>query len=417
MKTTKKKGETSMRNPARHILRALALAGAALLLGAGLVAAQKEVVVWHGYRGAEKAAFEKVVALYNQSPQAKGVKVTTLAVPYDAFADKITAAVPRGKGPDVFIFAQDRLGGWVAAGNTIEPLDFFLDDKTKGRFLASTLQAMTYQGNVYGLPLNFKVITLIYNKKLVKTPPKTSGELAKTAKALTKGGTFGLAYSYADFYYHAALMNGFGGGVFNGRTPTVNSAANVKSLDLLLKWLGQGIMPAEPTTALITSLFNEGKAAMVFSGPWFLSDLAKGVDYGLAPLPALDEAGGKPMRPWMTVEGVYIAAPSKNKDAAYDFLTFLTDAAAGKVLALEGRQSPANKQVYADKQVAADPVLKAFRQQVDVAVPMPNLPEMTMVWSPVTTAMGVVVKKAAAPKAALDQAQKEVVERIAKLRK
>ena len=53
-------------------------------------------------------------------------------MPYDAFADKITAAVPRGKGPDVFIFAQDRLGGWMEAGNTVEPLDFFLDDADQG---------------------------------------------------------------------------------------------------------------------------------------------------------------------------------------------------------------------------------------------------------------------------------------------
>ena len=93
----------------------------ALLLSVPAVA-QKEIVVWHGYRGGEKTAFEKVVNQYNQSQ--KGVKVSTLAVPYDAFADKITAAVPRGKGPDIFIYAQDRLGGWVTAGNTIEPIDF-----------------------------------------------------------------------------------------------------------------------------------------------------------------------------------------------------------------------------------------------------------------------------------------------------
>jgi len=52
-----------------------------------------------------------------------------------------------------------------------------------------------------------------------------------------------------------------------------------------------------------------------------------------------------------------------------------------------------------------------------VAVPMPNLPEMSMVWSPVTTAMNVIVKKAATPKSALDQAQKEVIERINSLLK
>jgi arabinogalactan oligomer / maltooligosaccharide transport system substrate-binding protein len=391
----------------------------ALLLAFPLAAlAQKEIVVWHGYRGGEKAAFEKVVDTFNKANAGK-IKVSTLAVPYDAFADKITAAVPRGKGPDVFIFAQDRLGGWVAAGNTVEPLDFFLDPATKGRYLKATLDAMTYQGTTYGLPLNFKTITLIYNKKLVPVPPKTTAELQAMAKKLTNApaGRFGLAYWYSDFYYHAALMNGFGGGVFAGRKPTVNSPQNAASLDYLLKWINQGFLPAEPSTALITSLFNEGKAAMVFSGPWFLGEIAKGVDYGLAPLPLISEAGNKPMRPWITVEGVYVAAPSQNKDAAFALVKYLTDVPAAKVLALEGRQTPANKGVYADPQVAADPVLKAFRQQVDVAVPMPNLPEMSMVWSPVTTAMNVVVKKAATPKAALDQAQKEVAERIANLLK
>jgi len=394
------------------------LALALLAFLPALALAQKEIVIWHGYRGGEKAAFEKVIDNFNKA-QAGKIKVTTLAVPYDAFADKITAAVPRGKGPDVFIFAQDRLGGWVAAGNTVEPLDFFLDPAIKGRYLKATLDAMTYQGTTYGLPLNFKVVTMIYNKKLVPTPPKTTAELAAMAKKLTNApaGKFGLAYWYSDFYYHAALMNGFGGGVFAGRKPTLNTPQNVASLDFLLKWINQGFLPAEPSTALITSLFNEGRAGIVFSGPWFLGEIAKGVDFGLAPLPTISEAGNKPMRPWITVEGVYLAAPSKNKDAAFELAKYLTDVPAAKVMALEGRQTPANKGVYADAQVAGDPILKAFRQQVDVAVPMPNLPEMSMVWSPATTAMNVIVKKAATPKAAMDQAQKEVVERINNLLK
>ena len=231
----------------------LFLVVAVLWVGSALQAA--EVVVWHAYRGGEKDAFEKVVATYNASQAAGGVKVSTLAVPYDAFADKITAAVPRGKGPDIFIYAQDRLGGWVEAGNTIEPIDFFLDDATKARFIPTTLQAMTYRGAVYGLPLNFKVLTQIYNKKLVPQPPKTSTELVALAKKLgdPAAGRFGLAYQYGDFYYHAALMNAFGGGVFDGAKPTLNSAANVKSFEQLMTWIEKDkILPAEPSTALIT---------------------------------------------------------------------------------------------------------------------------------------------------------------------
>lgn len=402
-------------------LRHFGIAGilpALLLLAPAPAASQTALNVWHAYRGDEKTAFEKVIANYNASHP--GVKVTTLAVPYDAFADKITAAVPRGKGPDVFIYAQDRLGGWIEAGNTVEPIDFYVDKTTRDRFLPTTLDAMTYQGTLYGLPLDFKVVALIYNKKLLPTPPKTSGELVEYAKKLTAAaaGKFGLAYSYSDFYYHAALMNGFGGGVFGpNRQPTLNSPANIKSLELLMKWVTvDKILPAEPSTALVTSLFNEGKAAMVFSGPWFLGEIAKGIDYGITTLPTLDEAGGKPMRPWMTVEGVYVTAPSKAKDAAYALALYLTDLPAAKILAVEGRQTPANLNVYDDPAVSNDPILGAFRRQVAVAVPMPNVPEMTMVWSPVTTAMNTIVKGAATPKAAMDIAQAKVVADIRRLR-
>jgi len=380
-----------------------------------------ELVVWHSYRGGEAAAFEKVVASYNAAKAASGVKVTTLPVPYDAFADKITAAVPRGKGPDLFIYAQDRLGGWVEAGRTIESIDFYVDPATKARFIPTTMEAMTYHGTVYGLPLNYKVITMVYNKKLVTSPPRTTGELVKLAKSLTDAATgrFGVAYWYTNFYYHAILMNAFSGGAFDAAgKPILNCDGNVKSLDLLMKWVDKDkFLPAEPSTALVTALFNDGKAAMVFNGPWFLGEIAPGIDYGLAPLPTVDEAGGKPMSPWMTVEGVYIAAGSKNKDAAYDFVKYVTDTPATKVLALEGRQTPANLDVYKDSQVAADPIIAAFRKQVEVAVPMPNLAEMSMMWTPVTSAMTAVVQKSSTPKAAMDQAQKELESAINLLRK
>jgi len=67
--------------------------------------------------------------------------------------------------------------------------------------------------------------------------------------------------------------------------------------------------------------------------------------------------------------------------------------------------------------VAADPILKEFRQQVEVAVPMPNLAEMSMMWTPMTSAMAAAVQKSATPKAALDKAQAEVVEAVKLLRK
>jgi arabinogalactan oligomer/maltooligosaccharide transport system substrate-binding protein len=278
---------------------------------------------------------------------------------------------------------------------------------------------MTYRGSLWGLPLNYKEIALVYNKKLIQQLPKTSAELVAIGKKLTNkaAGKFGLAYPYNDFYYHAALMNGFGGHVFDAKgQPTLDAPENVKAAELLQKWIADGFVPAEPSSALITSLFNEGKAAMVFSGPWFLGEVTSGIDVGVTTLPALTEVGGKPMRPWMTVEGVYVTAPSQQKDAAFDFVKYLTDVDAARIMALEGRQSPANTKVYADPKVASDPILKAFRAQVETSLPMPNLPEMTMVWSPATTAMNKIIR-GTSPKAAFEEAQKQVSSDVAKLRK
>jgi len=397
------------------------VAGMLFITGIFSAAQAAELVVWHAYRGAEKTAFEKVAKLYETENASKGIKVTTLAIPYDAYADKISASVPRGKGPDVFIYAQDRLGGWIESGKTVEPIGFYMDDATRNQFLPGMLDAMTYKGTVYGLPLNYKSITLIYNKALVKVPPKTSTELVKLAKKLTnaESGRYGLAYWYTNFYFHAALMNAFGGHVFDKDGKLVlDSPQTVASIKLMMKWYKQdGIMPAEPSEALLMSMFNEGKVAILFNGPWFIGEISPSINYGLALLPVIDEAGKKPMRPWLTIEGAYVSASSKQKELAYDFAKFLTSEEAGLILSLEGRQLHTNAAIYKDKRVSGSALLNAFHNQLSSAEPMPNLAEMTMMWSPVTTAMNKIVKGNATPEAALKDASDAIQESINALRK
>ncbi len=404
----------------KSLIKTTVAAAVLAATGSALAQAGGELVVWHAYRGAEKAAFEKVVEMFQKTPAAKGQKVSTLAIPYDAYADKISAAVPRGKGPDVFIYAQDRLGGWIEAGKTVEPIDFFVDKPVKDRLLPGMLDAMTYKGGIYGLPISYKMPTLIYNKDLVKVPPKTSGEMVKLAKTLTNAGSgrYGLAYWYTNFYFHSALMNAFGGAVFDREGKLViNSPATVASLNQMMAWYKtDGILPTEPSEALIASMFNEGKVAMVINGPWFVGDIDKKINVGLAPLPVLD-AAKKPMRPWMTIEGAYVAASSTKKELAYELAKYLTTEEAGLVLALEGRQLHTNKAIYANPKVSADPVLKAFREQLDNAEPMPNRPEMTMVWTPATTAMNKIVKGNASVEAALKEAAASMQDSIGALRK
>ena len=366
-----------------------------------------ELVVWHPYQGPARSAFEKLVGTFEGK---SGFRARAVAVPAADLPGRLAALAARGQGPDLFVHSQDRLGAWAEAGGRIDSVDRFLDTPARGRFLPATLEGLRYRGRTWGLPLSFRVVTMIYNRGLVPEAPLTSREMVAQARRLTSPelGKFGLATWYTDLYYHAPLMTAFGGGLFApAGEPAVNTPANVQSLDLLKRWLRQGFQPAEPSTTLILSLFNEGKLAMVIAGPSFVERIAPNISYGLGPLPAMDEAGGRPMRPWITIDALYLAAGSQHKSAAMELARFLTDLPAARVLALEGRQTPAVAAVYREPEVAADPILAGFRRQLDTAVPMPNQPAMPRLWGPLNRALEAVVRRQASPQDALNQAQRE----------
>jgi len=261
---------------------------------------------------------------------------------------------------------------------------------------------------------------MIYNKDIVADPPATVHELIEFAKQHTNvaSGNFGFAYEYSNYFFHAALMNAFGGRVFApGPEPVIDSDENVAAIKEMLRWYKtEGVLPDDPSAALISSLFNTGKAPIIFSGPWFLGEIEDDVNYGLAPLPRVEAAGGAPMRPWLTIEGVYISPHTENLDQAFEFALYLVAEEAAAVLAMEGGQLPTNKAVYERPEIANNETLSAFREQLETAVPMPNYAEMTLMWSPVTTAMNKIVKGSASPEAALAEAQKKVQKDIGVLR-
>ncbi|WP_295803127.1 extracellular solute-binding protein [uncultured Microbulbifer sp.] len=374
--------------------------------------------LWHGYRGAERAAFEQLIDEYNSRQSA--VQVKPLAVPFGGYADKLAAALPRGQGPDLFVFAHDRLGGWVSAGHTVAPIDKLVSKDLLTRFPANLLDAMTYDGRLYGLPFNFKSPALIINTDLVDRAPATTDELVAVARRHTErnAGRFGLAYSYTEPFFHGALMNSFGPGPFSERGElALDSEANIRSLEMLVRWVRQDrILPEEPSSTLVTSLFNQQRAAMVISGPWMLGEIAADVNYRVVPLPVNSESG-RPLAPWAAVEGLFLSPWSKQPAAAVDLMGFLTSRQAAETMAVEGGQLPANVSAFEHPGVATDDTAMAFRQQLETAVPIPNLPAMTLVWKPLETGLKKVVKGAATPDAELHQLQQQIGADLARLQR
>ena len=102
-----------------------------------------ELLVWisvdKGWRGLTELAkkFEKDLGI--------PVKVETP----DGLTDKFQSAAQSGKGPDIVIWAHDRLGEWADAG-LLKPLE--IEDDFKAAFLPMTWDAVTHNKQIWGYP-------------------------------------------------------------------------------------------------------------------------------------------------------------------------------------------------------------------------------------------------------------------------
>ncbi len=384
---------------------AIALTAALVVVLTTTAAFAADIHVWHSYRGDEEKALTELVNRWNKTHADQQVHL--LAVPHEAYANKLTSAVPRGQGPDMFIFAHERIGDWAETG-IIAPLDDKVDEQEQQAFLPVTVDALRYKGKLYGVPLAFKTLALFYNKKLVDQPPRTTDELVSVAKKLTnpRKETFGLAYQADSFYFHSAWFFGFGGKIFNDDgTVELDRPENADSLAFVDKLRRDGLLPSEPTGALVDQLFNDGRAAMVIQGPWFLGEIHDDVDYGVAPLPTVSKTG-KPATPFLTVEAALISAKAKNPAGALAFARYLASPEAARVRLEQGEQLVANKAIYDDPTVKLPQALRAFKAQSHHAIPMPNRPLMRAVWEPAALAMRSLIRGSLGPKAALAKAQK-----------
>jgi maltose-binding protein MalE len=386
---------------ALSILAAIAIAGCARPSASG-----DAVVLWHSYQGDERAALEAIAEDFNRANP--DLRVELISVPYDAFADKITNAIPNGNGPDLFVFAHDRIGDWVATG-LVEPIEYYADEALADRYAYDALAAMAYRDSLYGLPLAVKSVALFYRTDVVEAPPLTTDELIAGGPGWSRGDRYTLVYDNADLYGHALWLHGHGGRVFtDDGALDVATAEATEALrfarDLVTR---HRLVPRELTPQMVATLFNEGKAAMAISGPWFIGDIAKGVPWAVAPLPEIS-ATGLHAAPYLGAEGVLMSARARDKDAAFRVMAALTGDASAIRRARDARQVVPNHAAYDEPDIGGDPVLSAFRAQLEHTVPMPATPGMRMVWTPYKNALQKVIAQGTDPADALRAAEREI---------
>ncbi len=261
-------------------------------------------------------------------------------------------AVAAGNPPDVFVStAPDNVAKFCYNG-TVAPLDPYLTaakiDVAK-TFPKAALVYTQYAGKQCALPLLADAYALFYNKKMladagITTPPKTLSELTADAKKLTVKNSDGSIKTFgfvprSDYNNNSAIYDGSQSGTqFYDKAGKATFASDPKWGKLiqwdkdLVDWYGKSnvqkfVGKYNAHTDDAKNALLDGAAAMEVDGEWHIGEIAdenKNFDYGVVPVPVLDDVASTYGAGNAVGTVAYIPAGSKHKDEAFFALQQLT---------------------------------------------------------------------------------------------
>ena len=342
-----------------------------------------EIVIW---TDAEREGALATAA--EQFEADTGATVTLVQKNFEDLRNDFIAQVPTGEGPDITVGAHDWLGALVTAG-VVDTID--ISDKAAD-FEQVALDAMTYDGQLYGLPYSTEAIALIQNTDLVgDVAPTTWDEmLAMSADAgfedrpfiLFTNGTAG------DGYSSYPLQTSFGAPVFvqdETGSYTTEVGMGGEAGEAYAQFLadngaaGKGIFSDTIDYDTSIELFTSGQSPFLLQGPWmpFLgADDDTDINVLVSPMVT---AGGETAAPFVGVQGFYLSAQSDNTLLANEFLTnYIATEDAQRTLYEADPRLPALSALA--EEFSADPITAGFVASAANGVPMPSIPEMGDVW-------------------------------------
>jgi len=355
-------------------------------------------------------AYKGLQKIGDEFAKKTGVTVT-VEHPEDAPA-KFQQAAAAGKGPDIWIWPHDRIGEWIAGG--------LLQPVTPSRKAAADLEPLALKafnvgGKQWGYPISIEAVSLVYNKDLVPTPPKTFEEVFALDKKLSAQGKKAILWDYNNTYFTWPLLAANGAypfklkadGTYDPADTGVGNAGAQKGTELLAKLVKDGVMPKGSDYAAMEAGLAQGKVAMMINGPWSWDNLKKAkINFGVAKIPTV---AGKKAAPFVGVLGAMISKASPNREVATEFIE-------NHMLSLEGLKTlnadvplgtPASKALFAE--LKSDANIQATMASAQDGAPMPNNPEMGRFWSSMQSALQNVTEGRQAPKEALDAAAKRIL--------
>lgn len=391
----------------RRVLRTAcaAAAASATALGAPILqAAPRPLVIWHTPEGA-RALRESAVDFTRQT----GVPVV-VETP-DEGPVKFQQAASAGKGPDLYVYAHDRIGEWIGGGliHSVSPHRAMWEDVDPLAWKGFSLK-----GRVWGYPMSLEAITLVYNKALIDRPPTTWDEVFEIDRRLQRQGRRAILWDYTNNYFTFALLAAHGGYAFrqsaDGRIdPQDVGVANegaVKGAQLLERLVREGLMPAGSGYPEMEAAMGSGRVAMMINGPWSWVNLRRaGIDFGVARLPLLD---GRPCVPFVGVKGIVVNRATRQRELCAELVEHHLLSAQGlrRLNAAEPLGAVASRSYF--RELSVDPRIAAIMASAQDGQPTPSNPEMGRFWSAMKTALTNLTEGRQAPRAALEAAARRM---------
>lgn len=319
-------------------------------------------------------------------------------------------------GPDLYMYAHDSLGTFVEMG-VLAPVTDVIDESVYADMLPMTVEAGKYKDQQYLLPVYFETLLFMYNKDLWEGEvPSTTDELYTYMKdhTDTAAGTYALVNQHSTAYNVAPFINGFGGFIIDrDANPGLNDEKTMEAIEYNKQFAE---LEADGDYNTVTTLFNEGKAAAIIGGPWLISGIKEaGIDLGIKSLSDFTLPNGEALAPYSGVQavGVMKHAAENKKETVGKVLTALSQPEVGVLLAKEANCAPANQTSYETAEVSDNEMIAAMRRTAETAQPMPNIPEMSVMWGPAESLLAAVNKSGEDLNTAAEQYQSEAETAIA----
>lgn len=317
------------------------------------------------------------------------VNVEVVPLQNDPYKTKIKLAVGAGKAPCVFLtWGGGPLYEYVKANQVIDLTPYMTKDNYKDRFVDAAFTPITFDGKIYGVPVeNTAMAVIFYNKVLFQkynlTPPKTWDELLNVVKTLkdNKIAAFALANKgkWPGSMYFMYLVDRLGGPqVFQSAATRTGGSfedpvfiqAGTMIEDLVKAGaFAEGLNGLDNDTGQARALLYSGKAAMELMGTWEISSIkGENPDYynnslGLFPFPTVPNGKGDPNDLVGTAgDNFYSISPTcSNPDAAFRLIQYLIDDTSVKIRAEDGRIPPVKGFT------ATEPLLKEVVKLIEAA--------------------------------------------------